>query len=463
MKTTAFIGTGRMAAALISCICKSSVSRNIIASDKNNINLARIKKQFKIKTTTDNKEAARNSDIVFICVKPQDIDAVLDEIKDVVKNQLIVSIAAGIRLKHLENKLKNKRIIRVMPNINCIAGEMAAGFSAGKYATKEDIKNVSGILNSAGIAFFMKEDLLDAVTGISGSGPAFFAYFIDAFVKAGVKNGLPRETAFKLACQTALGTGRLLMEKNLSPDKLIAMVASKKGTTVAGLDVLKKHKAKNILIKTKNKALIAIAKALKNNSNAILQANKKDVEKAEKSGLGQVLIKRLMLDKHKISEMAEEARSVARLEEPVGRVLSQVELDKGLMLYQVACPIGVIGAIFESRPDAVVQISALCLKSGNSVILKGGSEAKNSNRILVGIISKAAEKNGIPKGSVQLIETREQVAEMLNLDDCISLVIPRGSGSFVKYVQEHTKIPVLGHSEGICHVYVDKYADMKKA
>ena len=250
MKTTAFIGTGRMAAALISCICKSSVSRNIIASDKNNINLARIKKQFKIKTTTDNKEAARNSDIVFICVKPQDIDAVLDEIKDVVKNQLIVSIAAGIRLKHLENKLKNKRIIRVMPNINCIAGEMAAGFSAGKYATKEDIKNVSGILNSAGIAFFMKEDLLDAVTGISGSGPAFFAYFIDAFVKAGVKNGLPRETAFKLACQTALGTGRLLMEKNLSPDKLIAMVASKKGTTVARLDVLKKHKAKNILIKT---------------------------------------------------------------------------------------------------------------------------------------------------------------------------------------------------------------------
>jgi len=250
MKTTAFIGTGRMAAALISCICKSSVSRNIIASDKNNINLARIKKQFKIKTTTDNKEAARNSDIVFICVKPQDIDAVLDEIKDVVKNQLIVSIAAGIRLKHLENKLKNKRIIRVMPNINCIAGEMAAGFSAGKYATKEDIKNVSGILNSAGIAFFMKEDLLDAVTGISGSGPAFFAYFIDAFVKAGVKNGLPRETAFKLACQTALGTGRLLMEKNLSPDKLIAMVASKKGTTIAIMDVLKKHKAKNILIKT---------------------------------------------------------------------------------------------------------------------------------------------------------------------------------------------------------------------
>ncbi|MBI2101220.1 glutamate-5-semialdehyde dehydrogenase [Candidatus Woesearchaeota archaeon] len=215
--------------------------------------------------------------------------------------------------------------------------------------------------------------------------------------------------------------------------------------------------------KTKNTALIAIAKALKRNSNAILQANKKDAEETKKSGLNDALIKRLMLDRHKISEMTEEARSVARLEDPAGRVLSQVELDKGLMLYQVACPIGVIGAIFESRPDAVVQISALCLKSGNSVILKGGSEAKNSNRILVEIISKAAEKNGIPKGAVQLIETREEVAEMLKLSDYISLIVPRGSGSFVKYVQEHTKIPVLGHSEGICHVYVDKYADMKKA
>jgi len=215
--------------------------------------------------------------------------------------------------------------------------------------------------------------------------------------------------------------------------------------------------------KIKNKALLEIADSIKNNSNAILRANEKDVEEAKKSKLSYALLKRLMLDNHKISEMTGEVRSVARLEDPVGRVLSQVELDKGLMLYRVTCPIGVIGAIFESRPDAAVQISALCLKSGNSVILKGGSEAKNSNRILVEIISKAAEKNGIPKGSVQLIETREEVAEMLKLDSHINLVIPRGSGSFVKYVQEHTKIPVLGHSEGICHIYVDKYADVKKA
>ena len=215
--------------------------------------------------------------------------------------------------------------------------------------------------------------------------------------------------------------------------------------------------------KAKNKALIAIANAIKTNQKQILAANKKDVEDAEKSNLSHVLVKRLKLDKHKLREIVEEVKNVAKLEDPVGRVLSQVELDKGLMLYQATCPIGVIGAIFESRPDAAVQISALCLKSGNAVILKGGSEARNSNKALVDIISKTAERNQIPKGSVQLLETREEVAEMLKLDNYISLVIPRGSNKFVKYVQEHTKIPVLGHSEGICHVFVDKDADIKKA
>ncbi len=251
----AFIGAGKMATALISCIYNKKLAKSIIASDKNNKNLNNIKKQFKIKTTRGNKEAVKNSDIVFICVKPQDIDEVLDEIKNVVKNRLIVSIAAGIKLKHLESALKNKRVIRVMPNISCIVGEMAAGFSAGKYATKDDIKIVGKMLNSAGIAFLMKEDLLDVVTGISGSGPAFFAYFIKAFEEAGVKNGLPREVAFKLACRTALGTGKLLLEKNIAADELIGMVASKKGTTVAGLSVLKKHKVKDILIKAIDAAI----------------------------------------------------------------------------------------------------------------------------------------------------------------------------------------------------------------
>ncbi len=213
----------------------------------------------------------------------------------------------------------------------------------------------------------------------------------------------------------------------------------------------------------KNKALLAIADSIRKSSKSIINANKKDVELAEKAKLNKVLINRLLINKNKIDEMIEEIKDVAKLEDPVGKILSQVELDKGLMLYQVTCPIGVIGAIFESRPDAVTQISALCIKSGNAAILKGGSEAINSNKALVNIISKTAEANGIPKGAVQLIETRQEVTEMLKLDSHINLIIPRGSNAFVKYVQGHTKIPVLGHSEGICHVYVDKNADIKKA
>lgn len=215
--------------------------------------------------------------------------------------------------------------------------------------------------------------------------------------------------------------------------------------------------------KIKNRALLEIAKSIQKNSKSIIYENRKDVQAAEKSNLSKALIKRLEMDENKIKEMTAEIDDVAKLEDPVGKTLSQVELDKGLMLYQVTCPIGVIGAIFESRPDAVAQISALCLKSGNAVILKGGSEALNSNRILVKIISETAEKSGIPKGAVQLIETREEASEMLKMHGLIDLVIPRGSNAFVKYVQEHTKIPVLGHSEGVCHVYIDKYADLKKS
>ncbi len=215
--------------------------------------------------------------------------------------------------------------------------------------------------------------------------------------------------------------------------------------------------------KIKNKALLEIASSIKKNSKSIINENKNDVEAAEKSKLNLALIKRLKIDELKINEMVEEIKSVAKLEDPVGKLLSQVELDRGLMLYQVTCPIGVIGAIFESRPDALTQISALCIKSGNAVILKGGSEAINSNRILVKIISDALEKNKISKGAVQLIETRSDVAEMMKLNQDINLIIPRGSSSFVKYVQDNTSIPVLGHSEGICHVYVDDDAEIKKA
>ncbi len=255
-KSISFIGTGKMAAALISCTYKNRLAKSIIAASRNKNSLSKIKKQFKnIKTTTDNREAVRNSDIVFICVKPQDIGIVLNEIRGVVKNQLIVSIAAGITIRHIENILGKKRIIRVMPDINCLVGEMASGFSAGKYATRKDIEEIEKLLNSAGISFLIKEELMDALSAISGSGPAFFAYFIDAMSKAGIKNGLPKDIAYKLAAKTALGTGKLLLEKNLAPDDLIKMVASKKGITLEGLKVLKNNKVSQIIEKTLQAAI----------------------------------------------------------------------------------------------------------------------------------------------------------------------------------------------------------------
>ena len=256
MKDIAFIGTGKMATALISAIYKNNLAKSITASDRNEDNLNKIKSKFsQIKTTKDNKEAVKNSEIIFICVKPQDIDIVLNEIKAEIKGQLVISIAAGIKIGHIESILGEKRVIRVMPNINCLVGEMAAGFSAGKYATKEDIKTVEKLLDCSGISFLIKEDLIDAVSSISGAGPAFFAYFIDAMAKAGIKNGVEKEIAYKLAAKTALGTGRLLLEKNLAPDEVISMVASKKGVTLAGLAVLEKNKTKKILEKTINAAI----------------------------------------------------------------------------------------------------------------------------------------------------------------------------------------------------------------
>ncbi len=213
----------------------------------------------------------------------------------------------------------------------------------------------------------------------------------------------------------------------------------------------------------KNLALIELAESIEKNKSAILKANKKDVEDAEKSKLSQSLLARLKLSDEKIREIINSVKGVIAQDEPVGKTLSAIELDNGLELFQVTCPIGVIGVIFESRPDAAVQISSLCIKSGNAVIMKGGSEAKNSNEILVRLIKESLKKAGLPSDTVQLLETREDVKEMLVMDKYIDLIVPRGSNSLVKYIKENTKIPVVGHDEGICHLYIDKKADLKKA
>ena len=213
----------------------------------------------------------------------------------------------------------------------------------------------------------------------------------------------------------------------------------------------------------KNSALARVARNLDGNRDEIRRVNALDVGDAEKADLAPALIKRLKLDNKKIDEMIEGVKSVIGLVDPVGKVLSETELDESLTLYKVRTPIGLIGVIFESRPDALVQISSLCIKSGNAVVLKGGTDAKGSNKILFNLIKDSIEEDVIFKDSIQLVETREDVRELLKLDSHIDLMIPRGSNALVRYIRENTKIPVLGHSDGICHVYVDKDADLDMA
>ena len=243
-----FIGAGKMAEALISAILKSKLSKGIIASDVNNKRLEYIKNKFKISVTANNKEIVDKSDIVVIAVKPQIIDDVLEEIKET--DKLIVSIAAGITIRHLESKLKNARVIRVMPNTPCLVGEMAAGFSKGSKVKDEDIFAVEEILNSAGKAFYLKEEMLDAVTALSGSGPAFIALLLEWMIEGAKKQGLKEEIAMDLAFQTALGTGKLLQETGMKPKELVDMVSSPGGTTVAGRKILENSDVREVLIKT---------------------------------------------------------------------------------------------------------------------------------------------------------------------------------------------------------------------
>ncbi|MDH5685361.1 MAG: glutamate-5-semialdehyde dehydrogenase [Hadesarchaea archaeon] len=226
-------------------------------------------------------------------------------------------------------------------------------------------------------------------------------------------------------------------------------------------------KLANITTNKKNTALLKIASTISKNKKALLRANAEDVENAERllaqGKLSKAFVQRLKLSEHKLRDIAEMVRSVARLEDPVGRTLYAMELDRGLELYKVSCPIGVIGAIFEARPDVLPQLSALCLKSGNAVILKGGKEAKRSNEAFFELIRSATERTGIPRGWIQLIEARREVRELLKLDEHIDLLVPRGSKEFVKYIQANTSIPVLGHTEGVCHIYVDREADLRQA
>lgn len=215
--------------------------------------------------------------------------------------------------------------------------------------------------------------------------------------------------------------------------------------------------------KARNNALMKIAEALESSKEAIFKANKEDLDNAVKAEIPAPILARLKFDESKLNSCVQGIRDLIGLEDPLNKILLKRQLDEGLILTKITCAIGVIGVIFESRPDALVQISSLCVKSGNCAILKGGSEAAHTNRILFNTIHHAGVEAGLPEHFLTLVEDRAGIAELLGCHDYIDLIIPRGSNEFVQYIMANSKIPVMGHADGICHIYVAEDADIDMA
>lgn len=227
-------------------------------------------------------------------------------------------------------------------------------------------------------------------------------------------------------------------------------------------------KIADISTELKNKALQQIADEIELYKDEIFSANKEDLQNAQSlvdaGEITKSTFNRIKLDENKMRDMVQGIRDIAKLEDPVNKKLLVRELDSDLTLYKVSCPIGVLGIIFEARPDVIAQISSLAIKSANAVILKGGKESINTNKKILSVINSTLDKiEGFPKNVIQQVFTRDDVAVMLKCDKYINLIIPRGGNKLVKFIKENTKIPVLGHADGICHIFVDESADIDMA
>ncbi len=216
--------------------------------------------------------------------------------------------------------------------------------------------------------------------------------------------------------------------------------------------------------KQRNAILLSIADALEKNISEIQFHNDIDVETAKNSGMDKVLIERLTLTNKRIEDMIHGVRSIVNQKDPIGEIMETRDVD-GINIQKIRVPIGTIAMIYESRPNVTVDAAALCIKSGNAIILRGGSEAINSNKILAKIISSAGESAGMPVGAITFIDVvdRAAVSEMIKLDNYIDLLIPRGSGKMIEFIKQHSTIPILSHGSGLCHTYIDKAADIDMA
>ena len=233
-------------------------------------------------------------------------------------------------------------------------------------------------------------------------------------------------------------------------------------------EIAKKVKADSFLLmassnEMRNTCLKNIIENLKKDKEHILSENKKDIENAKNENISSSILSRLLFDEHKMDTVIAGINDLIKMPDPIGKITLKRELDEGLVLTRTTTPIGVIGVIFEARPDALVQIASLCIKSGNAAILKGGSEALLTNRALFESIKRAVKDSNLPEHALVQLEARSDVSELLSCYEYVDLLIPRGSNSFVKYIMDNTSIPVMGHADGICHTYVDEDFDLDKS
>ena len=233
-------------------------------------------------------------------------------------------------------------------------------------------------------------------------------------------------------------------------------------------EIAKKVKADSFLLmassnEMRNTCLKNIIENLKKDKEHILAENKRDIENARLENISSSILSRLLFDEHKMDTVIAGINDLIKMPDPIGKITLKRELDEGLVLTRTTTPIGVIGVIFEARPDALVQIASLCIKSGNAAILKGGSEALLTNRALFESIKRAVKDSNLPEHALVQLEARSDVSELLSCYEYVDLLIPRGSNSFVKYIMDNTNIPVMGHADGICHTYVDEDFDLDKS
>lgn len=265
---------------------------------------------------------------------------------------------------------------------------------------------------------------------------------------------------------------KYLADLSLQDDEIQGIIGAKfERKEVVGMDIRSEVKIMKedspqmaaLSLEVRNQALLAAADALLKEKEQIFAANQEDMDAAEQAGIPNAVMKRLKFDEHKLEDVLNGIQELVKLPDPLSKIQLARQLDEGLELYRVSCPIGVIGIIFEARPDALVQISSLCIKSGNCAVLKGGKETARTNKVLFRLIYDAVTAAGLPKGCMLQAEQHQEIDELLSCHDCVDLLIPRGSNQFVQYIMNHTKIPVMGHADGVCHIYVDEDFDMEKA